>query len=321
MDDLQTEREDEHYYDASGQTRTLWSFLGEIPFYPRLAWRNRGLIRNFFIRDLQGRFRGSMLGMLWVLIHPIFLFLTYYFVFGIMFGARGKPELGKMWYSVYLFSGILAWTAFTDTAIRATGVVVDNGNLIKKVAFPAQILPLHLGVVNILVYGIGVLVLLGVMLVTSMSGTYIGEFPGLRLILLPVALFNLFLFSIGLGLLLSAVQVFARDTAQIFPILANLWFFASPVFWYREMFMEIAPDGTVISDPMASFSAFFYWNPMTPILQANREVLGIVTSGTELHSLQELSILCLRGFAPAALFFIIGYCLFRALQNRFADEV
>ena len=320
MDDSPTQPPHEQFFDASQEKRTLWRFAKEIPFYPELAWKNRGLIRNFFIRDLQGRFRGSMLGMLWVLVHPIFLFLTYYLVFGIMFGTRGKDSQGMMWYSIYLFSGIIAWTAFTDTTIRATSVVVDNGNLIKKVAFPAQILPLHLGVVNLLVYGIGLVVLIGVMVVTHMTGSYLGHFPGLRLLLLPVALFDLFLFSIGLGLLLAAIQVFARDTSQIFPILANLWFFASPVFWYKEMFDRVQPDGT-ITNALQSFAPIFYWNPMTPILQANREVLGIVTRGDHLMSLQDLSLLCFRGFLPALLVFAFGYCLFRSLQNRFADEV
>ena len=320
MDDSPIEQQSEHSYDASKQDRTLWHFMGEIPLYPRLAWHNRGLIRNFFIRDLQGRFRGSMLGMLWVLIHPLFLFLTYYLVFGIMFDARSKVSQGSMWYSIYLFSGILAWTAFTDTAIRATGVVVDNGNLIKKVAFPAQILPLHLGIVNVLVYCIGLVVLLVVMLVTSMAGTYLGGFPGVRLLFLPFALFNLFLFSLGLGLLLATLQVFARDTAQIFPILANLWFFASPIFWYQEMFMSKAADGTIVN-PLDRFSLVFYWNPMTPIIQANREVLGIVTRGDSLLPLEDLSMLCVRGFVPSAVILVFGFCLFRSLQNRFADEV
>ncbi len=320
MDDPTIEQPHEQYYDASDRGHTLWRFLVEIPGYPRMAWRNRGLIRNFLIRDLQGRFRGSMLGMFWVLVHPIFLFLTYYLVFGIMFGQRGKDSQGYMWYSIYLFSGILAWTAFTDTTIRATGVVIDNGNLIKKVAFPAQILPLHLGVVNLIVYGIGLLVLALIMIVTHLAGGYHGHFPGLRLLLLPLALFDLCLFAIGLGLLLSALQVFARDTAQIFPIIANLWFFASPVFWYHEMFDRVQPDGS-ITNSMSSFGVIFYWNPMTPILQANREVLGIVTRGDQLLSLPELSMLCLRGFVPAALTFVVGYCVFRSLQNRFADEV
>mgnify|MGYP002713173368 CR=1 FL=1 len=320
MDDSRQQPPVEQFYDAADQRLTIWRFITEIPGYPQLAWRNRGLIRNFFIRDLQGRFRGSMLGTLWVLIHPLFLFLTYYLVFGIMFGQRGKESQGSMWYSIYLFSGILAWSAFTDTTIRATGVVVGNGNLIKKVAFPAQILPLHLGVVNLLVYGVGLLVLAVVMIVTSMSGSYLGDFPGFRLLFLPVALFNLFLFSIGLGLLLSAIQVFARDTAQIFPIIANLWFFASPVFWYKEMFDRVQEDGS-ITNTMAPFAIFFYWNPLTPILELNREVLGIVTRGDQLRTWQELVMLSLRGLVPSALFFVVGYCIFRSLQNRFADEV
>ncbi|MFQ5505148.1 MAG: ABC transporter permease [Planctomycetota bacterium] len=292
----------EHSYDAERDRLPLLSLLAEIPAYPVLIFQNGPLIRNFFVREFYGKFRGSILGVFWVLVHPIALFATFYLVFGLLFDMRAAEGKPPGWYTYYLFTGVLAWTVFSDTSLRCTTVVLDNSNLIKKVAFPAQLLPIHLALVNLIVYLVGILAYLLVALIGGF------ELPGARILFLPLVLFVQLVFSIGIGLFLSAANVFFRDVSQVFPIILNLWFFATPVFWHDKMFAG--------RPAFESLTPFMKLNPMLHILGAHRSVLG-----THLDSTASVLSQCGIAFVPAFLTFVFGFVLFRSLQHRFADEV
>ncbi len=304
-------------YDAVKDRPKIGRFLVEVLTYPRLMHKNRSLIHNFFKREFYGRFRGSILGTLWVLIHPIFLFLTYYLVFGLMFNARAPDGAGlhELWYPLYLFTGVLAWTVFAETAVRCTSIVMDNGNLIKKVAFPAQLLPLHLCIVNTIVYVVGVI---AYTLIAWATGFYL---PSYGVLLLPLVLIVQTIFTMGVGLLLAAVNVFFRDMAQIFPILINLWFFATPVFWYESQFMTRDAETGALYNRMEAVLPFLRANPMYSILGAHRSVLGIPREtgvipdfAAMLHDIGAATV-------PSLITFAVGFVVFRSLQHRFADEV
>ena len=293
-----------HGYDVVKDRPRLLRFLAEVPRYAPLVWRNRGLVRNFYRRELMSRFRGSIFGMLWVLIHPIFLFFTYYLAFGVMFGARAPDGQHELWYSLFLFSGVIAWTAFAESTARCASLVVENGNLIKKVSFPAQLLPLHIIAVNVLVFCVGVICYLVVAAIVGFP------LPGLVILSLPFVLLVQLLFTLGVSLLLGAVHVFFRDIAQIWPILLMFWFFATPIFWYPQMF----PD-------LESLLPLLEWNPMYHLMVAHRYALGMPTPAGELLGPIEVVTLAARSLLPAAIAFVIGFVVFRSLQHRFADEV
>ncbi len=301
----------EQVYDAESRGTPWLRHLGEAFAYPALVLRHGVLVRNFFRREFLGRFRGSALGVLWVLVHPLFLFATYYLVFGLMFAVRSPAGAHPLWYPLYLFTGVLAWTVFAETAVRCTTVVVENGNLIKKVAFPAELLPLHLVAVNLVVYLVGVVAYFAIALATGFT------VPGVGLLFLPLLLLVQALFTVGVGLALAAWNVFFRDVNQIFPIVANLWFFASPVFWYDQMLLGRGGD----VEPVRRILALLEWNPMTPILRAHRAVLGL--AGPDGSAAGARAILASIGQAalPALAAFVIGFLIFRSLQPRFADEV
>lgn len=282
----------------------MLQYLREVVSYPALILRHRTLVKNFFRRELLGRFRGSIVGVAWVLVHPLFLFITYYLVFGVFLQFR---SLGShpLHYPLYLFVGILTWTAFFETAMRATTVIVENGNLIQKVRFPAQLLPLHLAGVNLIVYTVGVLVYLAAALVTDWP------FPGWSLLALPFVMLVQTVFALGLSLLLSAGYVFMRDLDQIFPIVGTLWFFASPVIWFPQM----------LQDRYEAFEPWMMCNPMHHLLAAHRSALGVTHHVPATGSF--LDALAAAGLAagPAALMFAVGLVFFRSVQHRFADEV
>ncbi len=298
-------------YDAERGSGSLLQFLGEALLYPVLLYKHRTLVRNFFRREFQSRFRGSILGSFWTLIHPLFLFITYYLVFGMMFNVRSPQGMHPLWYSFYLFTGVLAWTVFAETTIRCTTVVVENGNLIKKVAFPAQVLPVHISAVNLVVFIVGSLAYFVIAALTGFA------FPGPNLLLLPLVLVVLMFFTVGVGLILAALNVFFRDVNQIFPILANLWFFATPVFWYDEMLM----GGAKNNPQLQTIFSLLQLNPLNPIIKALRAVLCIPRIGTEKDTLGSVLGLVGQAALPAFTVFLIGFVLFRSLQYRFADEV
>ncbi len=300
-----------HSYDADREGARWPGFLLEAAAYPFLIQRNMALVRNFFRREFLGRFRGSLLGVFWVLVHPIFLFLTYYLVFGLMFAVRSPEGAHPLWYPMYLFTGVLAWTAFVETAVRCTTLIIENGNLIKKVAFPAQLLPLHLIAVNLVVYLVGVL---AYYILSALTGFV---FPGYGLLLLPLVLVVQALFTIGVGLILASWNVFFRDINQIFPIVANLWFFATPIFWYEEMLLGRGGDLSGIR----TLLGWLEWNPMTPLLRAHRAVLGIPLPDGTAPSMGYILDAVGTAALPAVFFFFFGFLVFRSLQHRFADEV
>ncbi|MEZ5987850.1 MAG: ATP-binding cassette domain-containing protein [Planctomycetota bacterium] len=302
-------------YDAGQKQGRLLGYLGEVVGYPRLAWRHRSLVSNFLKRDLQGRFRGSALGMLWVLAHPMFLFVTYWLVFGIMFAVRGNPALGELWYPIYLFSGILAWTVFTDISIRGTSLIVENGNLIEgRVPGPDPAgapgpRP------DAIVYGVGLLCSPSWRSARARACSRCTAGPGL--LALPLVLVELFLFSVGMALLLARC-VFARDVSKIFPIIANLWFFAKPGVPGDAMFATVDEHGQV-HNRIEALWPILQANPLNPILQANRAALGIVIDGRSVPTL-EVFHLAFLALVPSVVTFVLGFVVFRSLQRRFADE-
>lgn len=302
-------------YSAEDARHTLVRGLLPVLHYPRLLWEHRNLVQNFFRRELLSRFRGSLLGIVWVLIHPIFLFTIYYLVFGYLFGGKVDPERGPdPHFALYLFSGVIAFTSLNEGLTRSCTCVVDNGNLVKKVAFPSELLPVHLILIAQMVYLVGAIVCVAV-------GTYYGVLhPGWSLLLLPVVMLVQFVFTLGFGLMLASMQVFARDTSQLWGIGATAWTFLTPVFWFPFQIADKLPGWllTILS-----------WNPAYPLLQLHRIALGAV----------DFQLPTAEGLPPAvvsfgsvgehllhagiwALFFLfLGHGLFYSRRHKFADLV
>lgn len=290
-------------YDAARVPRGLVRHVGPVLGYPGTLWRHRGLIWNFFRRELLARFRGSMIGVGWVLIQPIYLFVLYYLVFGFLFSQA--PRTGAdvdARFAVFLFTGILVWSSFQEGALRSCTVVVDNGNLVKKVAFPCELLPMHTTLGAMVGYLVGVVVVMAI-------GIPIGVVqPGAGLLAWPLVLVVHVTFTLGLGLLLANVYVFMRDANHIFNLLAQAWFFASPVFWQPDFLAEKVPG----------LYHILRWNPMAALLELHRQSLGVPTlSVHETPLLHNLGITALW----AVVLLVLGFAAFTSRRHKFADLV
>src|SRR6476660_1863469 len=106
----------------------------------RALFRYRGLIQTLVVRDLKARYRGSVLGFFWSFINPLLLLLIYSFVFTVVLPGTHPKELEP--YALFMFCGILPWTWFSSSLLEASNVLIAGGNLIRKVLFPAEVLPL-----------------------------------------------------------------------------------------------------------------------------------------------------------------------------------
>jgi lipopolysaccharide transport system permease protein len=276
--------------------------------YPRTMWRYRSLVRNFSRRELFGRFHGSYLGALWVLVHPVFLFAVYYLVFGILFARGGTQDEtgsgGDPLFAFYLFSGIIVFTAFSEATAQCCNSVLNNGNLVKKVMFPCELLPVSTVLVSLVVYAIGAAVFL------SIGIPYGAVQLDANFALWPVVIAVQGAMTLGFGLMLANLQVFMRDTSHLYGIVRTAWFFCSPIFWYVTL-IETQLGQTVAS--------LFKLNPMYGLIQAQRQTLGLgrFTSVIPEPLWQNLGAAALW----AIVFMVVGYVSFLANKQKYADLV
>jgi lipopolysaccharide transport system permease protein len=289
-------------YDSAtanrGPLRHLVSMLG----YPMLVWRHRFMVHNFFRRDLLGRVNGSFLGVGWLLLQPMFLFAVYYFVFGVIFADRNKSGADKLEYALYLFSGIIAWQSFIEATSTSCSLIVDNGNLVKKVAFPSEVLFVHVVMTSMVIYLVGAVVCLATSLVTG-----VGQ-PGWLLAAMPLVLVAQALLCLGIGLLLANLYVFVRDIVQLWRIVSQAWMFVTPIFWEPKLLAgALSPEAV---------DAMMCANPAYPLIQAHRLALG----GPPAMLGDFWSHL---GIAAAwgAGFFVLGYCTFMSRKHKYADLI
>jgi lipopolysaccharide transport system permease protein len=270
--------------------------------------RDRSLIWQFAQRDVSARHRGSWLGVLWVLLHPLVMLAVYTFVFAIIWEARwsGTPASAaspgpltgtlaeKATFALTLFCGLVVYEVFSASVTGAPSLIVNHPNYVKKVIFPLEVLPLAqvLAALVLSSVGIGVLLFANLALRHAFSPT-LWAFP---LVLLPLVLL-----AAGLTLLLSALGVFLRDLKVIVTVLVQILFFITPILYPAEK-LEKLPEwlGSVLS-----------FNPLAPIFEGARRTLVF----GQLPDAAGLAYATLVG----AVCFLAGYAVFTKAKRGFAD--
>src|SRR5579885_1211067 len=212
--------------------------------------RRRGLIFNLVARDFKQGYIGSSIGWLWAVIHPLVLLASYTFVFVVILKVRLSPEAGTSNYAIFLFAGLLPWMLFQDTVQRSASSMVDYSNLITKSVFPAELIPIAIFFSNVISHALGLSILLIAVLATAQKLTAL-------LILLPVYILLLGLFTLGMSWLVSSLNVFLRDTAQVLTIVLIFWFWFTPIMF--------TPDQLP-----AWLRPVAMWNPLADVVSAYR---------------------------------------------------
>lgn len=259
----------------------------------RALVRYRGLIQTLVARDLKARYRGSVLGFFWSFINPLLLLLIYSFVFTTVLPGVHPPEMEP--YALFMFCGILPWTWFSASLAESSNVLISGGNLIKKVLFPAEVLPVVTVLANMVHFLLGLPILAAFLI-------YYQRPPDLaELAWFPVIVLVQLLLTTSLALLLSALTVHFRDLKDILTNLLTFWFFATPIIYP----MQAAPEGMRWALNL---------NPMTHMAIAYQEVLFY--PGPFGHWRWLLAI-----GAGSVLLFLGGYFVFDRLRDSFAEEV
>jgi len=259
--------------------------LAQLPRY-------RGLIQSLVARELKARYRGSVLGFFWSFINPLLLLLIYSFVFTYVIPSRAP---GHEPYALFMFCGILPWTWFSSSLLESSGVLISGGNLIKKVLFPAEVLPIVSVLANMVHFFLG-LPILGAFLVYYRMPLQLSELAWFPLVVLVQLLLTL-----GLALVLSALTVHFRDLRDILSNVLTFWFFATPII-YPMLFAP--PRGRTLLN----------LNPFTHLAISYQEILFY--AGPFGHWKWLLALL-----AGSAGLFLAGYFVFDRLRDSFAEEV
>ena len=254
--------------------------------------RYRGLISSLVSRELKARYRGSVLGFFWSFINPLLLLVIYSFVFKVFLPQKWE---GYEHIELFMFCGILPWTWFSTSLLESSGVLISGGNLIKKVLFPAEILPIVTVLANMVHFFFG-LPILAAFLIYFRLPIHLTE-----LAWFPVAILVQLILTTGLALQLSALTVHFRDIKDILSNLLTIWFFATPII-YPYTIME--PWQMRILN----------MNPMTHLIITYQEILYF--NGPVGHA----GLLLVLGVLSIA-FFLFAYFVFDRLRDTFAEEV
>ena len=256
-------------------------------------FRYRGLIQSLVARELKARYRGSVLGFLWSFINPLLLLSIYTFVFTKVIPNRS--EIAQP-YAVFMFCGILPWNWFSSSLMESSGSLVSGGNLIKKVLFPAEILPIVNVLANMVHFFLGLTILAAFLV-------YYQHWPDASgLVWFPVVVAVQFVLTCALALFLSALTVHYRDIRDLLSNILMFWFFATPIIYPWQ------------DENVKIYRWVFQLNPFTHIAVSYQEILffsGPVGQKWWLLSLGAASVVLFLGC----------YWFFDRLRDSFAEAV
>jgi ABC-type polysaccharide/polyol phosphate export permease len=255
--------------------------------------RYRGLIVSLVSRELKARYRGSVLGFLWSFINPLLLLSIYTFVFTVI--LPNQNQIAQP-FALFMFCGILPWNWFSSSLLESSGSLVSGGNLIKKVLFPAEILPL----VNVLANMVHFLLGLVILVVFVIAYQHWPDREGL--VWFPVVVLVQLIFTSALALFFAALTVHFRDIRDLLSNLLMFWFFATPIIYPWQ-------DPNVIR-----FHRLFDLNPFTHLAVTYQEILFF--PGPVGHWKWLLAL----GVASVGLF-LAGLWFFDRLRDSFAESV
>ncbi len=215
--------------------------------------KNRSLVYQMTKREVVGRYKGSVMGLMWSFFNPVLMLIVYTFVFGVIFKARWPGVTNNFDFAGILFAGLIVYSLFSECVSRAPTLILSNVSYVKKVVFPLEILPWVALGANVFHAFISTLVLLGFMLILNGALHWTA-------VLFPLTVFPLLLLTMGISWALASLGTYIRDIGQAIGIIVMAMMFMSPIFYPATAFPE-------------SYRVLFYLNPLTFIIEQSRAVL------------------------------------------------
>ena len=280
----------------------------------RLAelWRSRELFAFLVRKEIKVKYKNSILGFLWSMLNPALTLVVYFLVFKVVL-KNGVPD-----FAIYLFSGLLVWNLFSYAVGGSTTVVVNNGGIVKKVSFAREILAVSTVGSSAVFFVFQSSVMVLFLLVTWHAPAW-GE-----IWLLVPALAALLMFSAALGVFLSAVNVYFRDTQHLVEVMLTVWFWAVPIVYTFH---------TVQSGIERHHLAWIYLaDPLVPVVLTFQRVLYNVSTFVPPGSSTPVQLLPAHGqwwyaafdlgvFVVSIGLFLGALTVFGRLEGNFAEEL
>lgn len=255
-------------------------------------WNNRSLTVALIRRDVLGRYRGSILGILWSLFNPIFMLAVYTFVFSVVFNARWSVAgESKAQFALVLFAGLIIFNLFSECVNRAPSLILSNTNYVKKVIFPLEILPM-------VTFGTAFFHALVSFFVWLLFSFVVVGLPPATILLFPLTLLPLTFLTLGLSWLLASLGVYLRDINQLVGIVTSTLMFLTPIFYPISAIPE-------------NYHPLIYSNPLAVIIEQVRDLLifGVSLNWSTFGLITLLSML----------FAWFGFAWFQKTRKGFAD--
>lgn len=265
----------------------------------REIFKNRELVWELAIKDIESRYRYPVLGFLWAILMPLALMT----IFLVVFSKIIRVEVKDIPYSVYLITGIFPWTFFQSSVIQSTTSILDNASLIKKVYFPRGIIPCSIILSNLINFFIFMTLLLIVLPFLNIKYSFF-------IFLLPLVMLMQISFTIGFSLLFSSLYVKLRDIKYLAEIILLILFYLTPAFYPLDLVLNFSKG----------FLTLYMLNPFVGLVSLYRIVLikgfmQTLPAEVSLYSITILPFVCSIGILLAGVF------VFKKLAPGFADHV
>lgn len=271
---------------AQAARRAVWRPLWELP-------RRLDLIMSLTKRELAARYKGSVLGIVWAILTPVVMIAIFTIIFAGIFKAKFGADDSQWDYALYLFCGLLPWNAFQESLNLSSNAVVNRANLVKRVVFPLETLPVSQTLAAIANQMFGTIaLLLGIVIIRH-------QFHA-TMLFLPVILIPQLLVTLGGAWLLASLGVFIRDIVQGIGLVLMAWMYLTPII-YPE---SIVPD---------AYRPLINLNPFTPLIRSYRRIFldGLPPDWRGLVYFSAFAIVV----------FLFGYWWFARTRKNFADVV
>lgn len=250
-------------------------------------YKYRELLKNNVKKEIRGRYKKNVLGVLWTFLNPLLQLAVYAFIFPLILKTT------QPYYVIFVCVGLIPWTFFTTTISQSTWTIIGNGNIVKKVYFPREILPISVvtsAAVNFIISTIIIIMFC------------LGYGLGLTkyIVFYPIILLIQYVFQLGLSFILSSITVYFRDLEHFVQIILMLLFYATPIVYSGDSIPE-------------AFKFIINLNPMAHIIEGYRDIFY----NQVMPDFNMLGIVLLISFVIC----IIGYFIFKKLQKGFAEEL
>jgi len=251
--------------------------------------KNLNLLFYFLKKDLKARYAGSGLGMFWTILMPLIQIVLFWFVFSAIMGLKpyAKTEVP---YTYFLLSTFFFWLAFVDGLIRSSNIILENGDMVKKVSFPNVILPITATLSLYIQHMVGFLIFILFFDITK-------SFSVMHLMVIPVLAIQL-VFSIGAGMLFAAIMPYVRDIGAVLIQFTQALFFLSPILYS----LESVPQ---------KIRFVYYFNPMTYFVSSYHNIILF-------NKMPQMNFMLIM-IAVALVSIILGYYVFKKMRPGFAD--